>query len=151
MEKTLKKIIYLPVLGLSYSMWDPHSSLWCAGSFSCSIQTLSCSTWDLVHQLGIEFGSPALGAQSLSHWTTREVPNRTLYLSSKERKAEWSNERVIRRIRGLGSTLGPALMGELGHWTVAVRGSGFRPSSVTTMWSWANHLASLGLFGKMTV
>ena len=31
---------------------------------------LSCSMWDLVPLLGIE---PALGAQSLSHWTTREI------------------------------------------------------------------------------
>ena len=31
-------------------------------------------TRDLVPRPGIEPGSPALGAQSLSHWTTREVP-----------------------------------------------------------------------------
>ena len=42
--------------------------------FTCSMQTLSCSMWDLVPQPGIEPGSPALGAQSLSHRTTREVP-----------------------------------------------------------------------------
>ena len=30
--------------------------------------------WDLVPRPGIEPGHPALGAQSLSHWTTREVP-----------------------------------------------------------------------------
>ena len=30
--------------------------------------------WDLVPQLGIEPGPPALGAWSLSHWTTREGP-----------------------------------------------------------------------------
>ena len=30
--------------------------------------------WDLVFQLGIKPGSPALGAQSLSHWINREVP-----------------------------------------------------------------------------
>ena len=37
-------------------------------------------TWDLVSQLGIEPRRPALGAQSLSHWTTREV---TSFISSK--------------------------------------------------------------------
>ena len=37
-------------------------------------QDLSCGMQDLVPQPGIERGPPALGAQSLSHWTTREVP-----------------------------------------------------------------------------
>ena len=46
----LKKIIYLTVPGLY------------------------CSMWDLVPQPGIESRPPALGAQSLSHWTTREFP-----------------------------------------------------------------------------
>ena len=40
------------------------------GTFSCSMQTLSCGMWDLVPWPGIE---PTLGAQCLSHWTTREV------------------------------------------------------------------------------
>ena len=43
-------------------------------SFRCSIWTLSCCTWDLVPRPGIEHSPPALGAWSLSHWTTREVP-----------------------------------------------------------------------------
>ena len=34
---------------------------------------LSCSMWDLVSCSGIKPRPPALGAQSLSHWTTREV------------------------------------------------------------------------------
>ena len=34
----------------------------------------SCSMWDLVLWPGIKLGPPALGARSLSHWTTREVP-----------------------------------------------------------------------------
>ena len=34
---------------------------------------LSCSMWDLAPRPGIEPGPPALG-ESLSHWTTREVP-----------------------------------------------------------------------------
>ena len=38
-------------------------------------EALSCSTWDIVPWPGIEPGPPALGVQSLSHWTTREVPN----------------------------------------------------------------------------
>ena len=35
---------------------------------------LVVSTWDLVLCPGIEPKPPALGAQNLSHWTTREVP-----------------------------------------------------------------------------
>ena len=36
---------------------------------------LSCGMWDLVPQPGIEPRPPALGVQSLTHWTTREVPH----------------------------------------------------------------------------
>ena len=36
---------------------------------------LSCNMWDLVLSLGIKLRSPALGAWSLSCWTTREVPS----------------------------------------------------------------------------
>ena len=46
---------------------------------SCSRQDLPCSVWTLSYSMsalvpwpGIEPGSPALGVQSLSHWTTRE-------------------------------------------------------------------------------
>ena len=48
---------YLAELGLSCSMW-----------------ALNCCIWDLVPWPGIETGPPALGVQSLSHWTTGEVP-----------------------------------------------------------------------------
>ena len=49
MYKFLKVFIYLAAPGLSYSMWD------------------------LVPRPGIESRPPVLGAQSLSHWNTREV------------------------------------------------------------------------------
>ena len=39
-----------------------------------AVLSLSCSMQDLVSWPGIEPGPPVLGAQSLSHWTTREVP-----------------------------------------------------------------------------
>ena len=39
-----------------------------------SMRTLSCDMWDLVPQPGMQPGSPALGASSLSYWTTKEVP-----------------------------------------------------------------------------
>ena len=38
-------------------------------------QGLSCGMQDLVPWPGIECRPPALGAQSLSHWATAEVPN----------------------------------------------------------------------------
>ena len=56
--------IILAVLGLSFGSHNLH---W-------SIKTLSCGLWDLVPRPGIKPGPPILGAQSLSHWTTREVP-----------------------------------------------------------------------------
>ena len=46
--------------------------------FSQGMQTLSCSMWGLVPQLGIEPRPPALGTQSLSHWTTGEVLEKSL-------------------------------------------------------------------------
>ena len=51
--------------GLSHSMQN---------LFSCDMQTLISSMWDLVPWPGIEPGPAALGAWSVSHWTTREVP-----------------------------------------------------------------------------
>ena len=38
------------------------------------MQTLNCSMWDLVPWPGIKPRPPALGAQTLSHWSTRDVP-----------------------------------------------------------------------------
>ena len=40
---------------------------------------LSCSTWDLVPWPGIEPSPPALGARSLSHWTTKEIPRYSFF------------------------------------------------------------------------
>ena len=42
--------------------------------FNCGMWTLSCGIWGLVPSAEIEPRSPALREQSLSHWTTREVP-----------------------------------------------------------------------------
>ena len=42
--------------------------------FSYSMQTPGCDMWGLVPWPGIESGSSALEVQSLSRWTTREVP-----------------------------------------------------------------------------
>ena len=40
---------------------------------ACELLAAACMR-DLVPRPGIEPGPPALGAQSLTHWTTREVP-----------------------------------------------------------------------------
>ena len=47
---------------------------------ACGI--FSCSVWDLVPWPGIKTGPPALGAHSLSQWTTREIPRVLLYESN---------------------------------------------------------------------
>ena len=41
--------------------------------FSCGMQILSCGMWDLISCPGIKPGPLVFGAQSLSHWTTREI------------------------------------------------------------------------------
>ena len=43
----------------------------------------SCGIWNLVPWPGIEPGPPTFGTQSLSHWTTREVP---VVISIKKKK-----------------------------------------------------------------
>ena len=69
-----KKIfIYLAAPGLNFVTWD--LLVVACGIFSCGTRILSCGMWDLVPRPGIEPGPPALGAQSLSHWTAREVPS----------------------------------------------------------------------------
>ena len=55
-----KVFIYLTVLGLSCSVWDPQ--VWHVG-FSSPTENQTITPF------------PALGAQSLSHWTTREIPS----------------------------------------------------------------------------
>ena len=59
----LISLIYLAAPGLSCSMLDLQLCVW----------ALSCGMWNLVSWPGIESQASALGAWSLSHWTTREV------------------------------------------------------------------------------
>lgn len=44
------------------------------GIFSCDMWSLSWSLWDPVSRSGMEPRPAILGAWSLSHWTTREIP-----------------------------------------------------------------------------
>ena len=55
-------------------IWLCHVLVVACGICTCGKRTLSCRMWGLVPWLGIEPEPPALGAWSLSHWTTREVP-----------------------------------------------------------------------------
>ena len=63
-------------LGKYLFIWRHQISFAESSIFSCSTQDLffSYSMWDQVPLPGIKTRSPALGAWSLSHWTTREVP-----------------------------------------------------------------------------
>lgn len=62
-------IIYLASPGFSWGTRD----------LPCRMPSLSCGKWDLVPWAGMEPKPPALGAQSLSYRTTREIPYSTEY------------------------------------------------------------------------
>ena len=64
--------ICLAALGLSCCAQDVWPSLQHVSSLSCGIK-------DLILGPGVEPGVPALGAQSLTHWTTREVPRSSFH------------------------------------------------------------------------
>ena len=64
--------IYLAVAGLSCSTWG--SLIFVA---ACNI--FSCSMWDLGPLSGTKPRASELGTQSLSLWTTREVPTIFIY------------------------------------------------------------------------
>ena len=51
-----------------------YSFIWLHWVFVATCRIFSCGMWVLMPQPGVEPELPALGAQSLSHWTTREVP-----------------------------------------------------------------------------
>ena len=48
--------------------------IWLCQVFVLACRIFSCDVWDLVPWPGIEPRPPALGAWSLNHWITREVP-----------------------------------------------------------------------------
>ena len=74
----LKEIICLTEPYLSCGTQHLQSSLRHVGSFSFDRQVLSCR-WHARSGSLIKPGPPALGAQSLSCWTTREVPKVYLF------------------------------------------------------------------------
>ena len=64
---------YVPSNDSAGSYQDPHFTHEVFFFFN-NIYVFSCSMWDLVPWPGIEPRLPTLGMRSLSHWTTREVP-----------------------------------------------------------------------------
>ena len=83
--------------------------------FILSSQGLSCNMWDLVPWPGVEPRPPALGAWSLSHWSTREVPWKSFSMQENPSKPQFSP----------GSS--PALFWRLPHQALVLV-----PTSVTT-------------------
>ena len=61
---------------------SPLKKCLAALGLSCGTQDLSCDMWDLVPWPGMKPRPPALGAWSLSHWTTREVSHKSLWCPS---------------------------------------------------------------------
>ena len=74
----LKKYLFyllpwlLPVLVAARRIFDFHWGMQSLLVIACGI--FICGMWGLIPWPGIELGPPALGAWSLSHWATREVP-----------------------------------------------------------------------------
>ena len=65
----LKIFVFICLFGCTRSqLWHAGSSILVGAS-----RIFSCTMCNLVPPPGIEPGFPALGVQSLSHWTTREV------------------------------------------------------------------------------
>jgi len=59
------------------SLWPKYPSLWYVGSsiFIMARTIFTCGMWDPAPLPGVEPGPPALGAWSLIHWITKEVPH----------------------------------------------------------------------------
>ena len=70
------KYFILAVPCLSCGTWDFQSSMHHAGSLVAVCELLSSNMWGLVPRPGIE---PLPWECSLSHWTTREVPDVSLF------------------------------------------------------------------------
>ena len=56
-----------------------HLFIWLHWILRAACGIFSCGIWDLAPQPRIQLRPPALGAQSLSHWVTREIPLAPFY------------------------------------------------------------------------
>ena len=80
--------------GVSCSTLKLQSSLQHAGSLVAAGELIvSCNMWEPVPWPGLKLGLPALGVQSLSHWTIKEVS--TKRPASISINPEWSVEGVV--------------------------------------------------------
>ena len=75
----LAKWLNMDVFKIYLFIWLHCVLVEACGIFSCSLRDLAAwellfAAWDLVPWPGIDLGHPALGAWTLSHWTSREVP-----------------------------------------------------------------------------
>ena len=70
----------LAAQGLSWAMRNLQSSLRHVRPFSCCMQILSCSMWDLVPSPRIKHKPPALGAQGLGHRATGKSQSSRFWL-----------------------------------------------------------------------
>ena len=61
------------VADTGFFIFNFYLFIWLHWVFVATCRIFSCSMWVLVPQPGVEPKLPALGAQSLGHWTTREV------------------------------------------------------------------------------
>ena len=70
----------------------------------------SCGMWDLVLRLGTEPRPSASGAQSLSYWTTREVPLICVFFPRDLQTANMLSQRLDyeykQRVKSKGDCLG---------------------------------------------
>ena len=73
MSVSLSPFCFLTIYWVAPSQW------WACGIFAVACWIFSCSIEDLVPWPGIEPRPSALGAWSLSHWITREVPSLNLF------------------------------------------------------------------------
>ena len=65
---------FILLLNLLVFLWPCRVFIPAGGIFSWHMGTLACGRWYPVPRAGTEPGSPVLGTQSPSYWTTREVP-----------------------------------------------------------------------------
>ena len=65
---------FILLLNLFVFLWPCRVFIPACGIFSWHMGTLGGGRWYPGPRAGIEPGSPVLGTQSLSYWTTREVP-----------------------------------------------------------------------------
>ena len=77
---TLSFLLLCSVSWFCLFIWLPWVLAVAWGIFSYGLWTLSSGMWDLAPRPWVQSEPPALGAQSLSHWTTREVPQSSPFI-----------------------------------------------------------------------